>query len=110
MVKTITISGKSYDIKSSAFTLFAYKDKTGRDLIKDLQNLEVSLGGKEMDASEITPFLETILTLTYVLITEQNKGFKSYEEWLKDIDSMLEDNQWISDVLECAIAPIKGRI
>ena len=38
--KTIKISNQEYVIKSSAYTMFAYKDFTGRDLLNDVQSLK----------------------------------------------------------------------
>ena len=39
MEKIITISGKDFKIKSSAFTPFAYKNEIGRDLLSDINKI-----------------------------------------------------------------------
>ena len=39
MKKIITISGKEYTMKSSAYTQFKYKNDTGRRMLQDLQEL-----------------------------------------------------------------------
>ena len=120
MVKTIKIGDKEYNLKSSAFTMFAYKNETGRDFLQDLQELNTTvieinkLPKEEQDAAwlkELTPIFEKALKLAHIMILEQDKTFKSYEDWLKDLDSLFSDNMtWISDVIEVGIAPFLGRI
>lgn len=120
MVKTIKIGDKEYNLKSSAFTMFAYKNETGRDFLQDLQELNTTvieinkLPKEEQDAAwlkELTPIFEKALRLAHIMILEQDKTFKSYEDWLKDLDSLFSDNMtWLSDVIEVGIAPFLGRI
>lgn len=119
MVKTIKIGNKEYDLKSSAYTMFAYKDQMGRDLLKDLNDLnklQVKIGNlpkEEQDEAwlnEASGLVEKTLKLAYIMIKEQNKDFKEYTEWLKDIDGLLDDATWISQVLEVGISPFRGRL
>ena len=120
MVKTVKIGDKEYNLKSSAFTMFSYKNETGRDLLQDLEYLntrvlEISKLSKEEQNSawlkEMTPLFEKGLRLAHIMILEQDKSFKSYEDWLKDLDSLFSDNMsWLSEVIEVGIAPFLGRI
>ena len=120
MVKTVKIGSKEYNLKSSAFTMFSYKNETGRDLLKDLEQLNTTVSkinklSEEEQASawltEFTPIIEKALKITHIMIKEQDKSFMEYEEWLKDIDCLFNgEMSWITEVIEVAIAPFFGRI
>ena len=103
-MKTIKISGKNYDMKSSAYTQFAYKNKTGRSLLNDLQ----SLNG--VDATkQVEDLVDILLNVSYVMIEEANKDqVKNYEEFVKGIDDLFSDSTWINEVVELAIMPLSG--
>ena len=98
MVRTIKIGDKTYDLKSSAYTMFAYKDITGSDLLKDIKTLNEKK--KEIDKikdkmqwlEEIMPLMEKTLKLAHIMIKEQDPKFK-------------DDTTWILDVLEVGISP-----
>ena len=120
MVKTIKIGNTEYDMKSSAYTVFAYKDQMGRDLLADISTINDTYTriGKLPEAEqtsewlkEITGVIEIALKLAYIMIKEQNNQFKDYNEWLKEIDAITgTGNSWIQEVMELAIAPFLGRI
>jgi len=120
MVKTITIGSKEYNLKSSAFTMFSYKNQTGRDFLQDINSLndkvkEINKLPKEEQNSawlnEFSSIMEIALKLTHIMITEQDRTFKSYDEWLKELDNLMgEGNSWLQEVLEVGIAPFFGRI
>lgn len=120
MVKRIRIGSTEYDMKSSAYTVFAYKDQMGRDLLADISTIndkytEISKLPEEAQTgawlNEITGVIEIALKLAYIMIKEQNKQFKEYDEWLKEIDAITgTGNSWIQEVMELAIAPFLGRI
>ena len=70
MQKNITIDNKEYSIKSSAFTMFSYKNETGRDLLEDLNLINekfksISAKAKEEQSNEwmkeLTGILKNIL-------------------------------------------------
>ena len=44
------------------------------------------------------------------MIKEQDKSFKPYEEWLKDLDYLFDDINWIMEVLQLAMTPFQGRV
>ena len=120
MVKTIKIGSKEYDMKSSAYTVFAYKDEMGRDLLADIsyindKSTEINKLPEEAQTgawlNEITGVIEIALKLAYIMIKEQNKEFKPYKEWLQEVDAVTgEGNSWIQEVMELAISPFLGRI
>lgn len=112
MRKTITISGKEYQVKASAYTQFKYKDETGRRMLKDLQEI-----AKLQDANEeemiagLDDLTEVILKMAYVMIMEADASqVKSYEDFLKGIDNLYENTDWINDVIEVATSPISRGI
>ena len=119
MLKTVNIGKKDYVLKSSAYTIFAYKNETGRDLLVDLNSINEKyikiskLTEEEQNSAwmnEITGIIENTLKIAHIMIRENDKTFKEYKEWLKDIDELLENPNWIMEVLEVGIAPFRGRI
>ena len=112
MKKIITISGKEYTMKASAYTQFKYKNDTGRRMLQDLQEL-----AKLQDASQddmingLDDLTEIVLKMAYVMIEEADSSqVKSYEEFLKSIDSLYDNVEWISEVIELATSPISRGI
>lgn len=119
MLKTVNIGNKDYVLKSSAYTIFAYKNETGRDLLVDLNSINEKyikiskLTEEEQNSAwmnEVTGIIENSLKIAHIMIRENDKAFKEYKEWLKDIDELLENPNWIMEVLEVGIAPFRGRI
>ncbi len=119
MLKTIKIGSKNYDMKSSAWTPFKYKNEYGKDLLKEIGKLNKINGSinklpkEEQDTawlSEFSEILEMALRMAYTMITEQNKDFMSYQNWLEGIDDLFDDNTWISEVMELAMSTFRGRV
>lgn len=119
MQKNITIDNKEYSIKSSAFTMFSYKNETGRDLLEDLNLINekfksISAKAKEEQSNEwmkeLTGILKNILKLTYIMIKESDKDFKPYEDWLHDLDDLFSDTNWIKDVIITGMSPFSRRL
>ena len=120
MEKTIKISNQEYVIKSSAYTMFAYKDFTGRDLLNDVQSLknmyyEINkLPTKEerdnawMEKS--TSIIKMGLKMCYVMIKEKDKSFVSYEEWLESLDNLFDNTEWLMDTMEVAMSPFQRKL
>ena len=112
MRKIITISGKEYTMQSSAWTQFKYKNDTGRIMLQDLRDIS-----KLQDADEDTlingvdDLTEILLKMAYVMIEEADPNqVKSYDEFLKGINSLYEDSAWINDVVELATSPLSRGI
>lgn len=112
MRKVITISGKEYTMKSSAYTQFKYKDITGRRMLKDLQDLGKLQNAAEEEMIEgIDDLTEIILKMAFVMIEEaDSKQVSSYEEFLKSIDNLYENTDWMNEVIELATSPISRGI
>lgn len=112
MKKIITISGKEYTMKSSAYTQFKYKNDTGRRMLQDLQEL-----AKLQDASQddmingLDDLTEIVLKMAYVMIEEADSSqVKGYDEFLKSIENLYENTDWISEVISLATSPISRGI
>ena len=104
MKKIISIDGKEYTMKSSAYTQFAYKDMTGRSLLKDIQNIADIADKIETDMSVIDEITEPLLNISYVMIQEADPNqVKSKEEFYKSIESMYDNYDWINEVLSLVI-------
>lgn len=108
MKKIVNISGKEYTIKSSAYTQFKYKDETGRKMLKDLQDLAKLQDAKEDEMLDsLDELTEIILKMAYVMIEEADSTqVKSYEEFLKSIDNIYANTDWINTIVEVATSPI----
>lgn len=119
MIKNVKIGKEEYTLKSSAFTIFAYKDQTGRDLLSDINAINIkyseiaNLSEQEQNniwMNEITSIIEHTLKIAHIMIKEANSNFKDYNDWLKDLEELLENPNWIMEVLEVGIAPFQGRV
>ena len=109
MKKQVTISGKDYFMKSSAYTQFKYKDDTGRSLLTDLK--VISNHDAEDIANNVDDLLEMLLKMSYIMIQEADeKQVGTYNEFLKELDGLFDENNWISEVLELAISPLSRGI
>ena len=111
MKKIITIDGKEYEMKSSAYTQFAYKDMTGRSLLDDLKNL-VGLELKDdWDLSLLDKITVPLLDMAYTMMQEAgNCEYKTKEDFIKSIDNMYDDINWINEVVTLAINPISRQL
>lgn len=110
MKKIVTISGKEYNMKSSAFTQFKYKNDTGRSLMADITKLSEM---KDIDTNleSIDQLTETLLRIAYVMIEEADKNqVSSYEEFLKGIDGLFDEVDWINEVVELAASPLSRNL
>lgn len=108
MEKIINISGKDYHMKSSAFTQFAYKNHTGRSFLSDVQKLS---GITVDDLTNVDGLIELLLDVSYVMIKEADPTkFASEEDFLKSIDSLFDEPDWVEQVIALAITPISGNL
>ena len=111
MKKIINIDNKEYEMKSSAYTQFAYKNLTGRsfmDDIKKLMNLEIK---DEMELEVLDQITEPLLDMCFVMIQEANQEqAKTKEEFYKSIDSLYDNIDWIIDVIKLAVNPLSRQL
>lgn len=111
MKKQVTISGKDYFMKSSAYTQFKYKNDTGRGMLQDLQTFANSKDIESDLLNNVDNLTEIILKMAYIMIEEADSSqVLNYEEFLKSLDGMFDDTAWIESVLELAMSPISRGI
>lgn len=108
MKKTIKIDGKEYIAKSSAWTQFKYRNDTGRRMLNDLQEIAKLQNKSQDDQIEtVDELLEITLRMAYIMIQEADSNqVNSFDEFLKNIDGILDDLDWISDVIDLATSPL----
>lgn len=108
MEKIITISKKDYKMKASALTQFSYKNETGRSFLKDLQKL-TTIDVKDTDA--LDDITELVLKVAYVMVKEADKSqITNYEDFLRNIENLYDNIDWINEVLELACSPLSGQL
>lgn len=119
MVKTIYISGKPYDLKASVYTAFKYAETTGRDFLKDISRISLTIEKlNDMPEeergnawlNELMSLLDTILHLAYVMILESNPHFMGFDDWAKQLDDLFSSTDWIVDVLLIGMSPFQGKL
>lgn len=112
MKKIIKIGDKDYTLKASAYTQFKYRNDTGRKMLQDLQDL-TKLQDKPEDEmlGEIEDITEIVLKMAYVMIEEADPSqVSSYDEFLKSIESLYDNIDWINEVIELATSPLSRGI
>ena len=124
-MKKITICDKEYEIDCNAFTRFQYKKVFGRGIFSDIRilndfsekqdKLRKELNEKRMQKEEIEKqinscmmenlddFIDVIQRIAYILIYTANNKIVSFEEWLKGINKIELNANWISEVTELAV-------
>ena len=116
MKKIINIGNKELTLKSSAYTVLAYKEETGKNLLEDLQKIsELKISDDLTDEEQqkkllvnIAPFMEMLLKLIYVMYKEANKDAESFKDFCEGIDSLFDNVEWLQGVLELAVSPFSG--
>lgn len=108
MKKIITIGGKEYSMKSSAYTQFKYKNDTGRKLLSDIQSITKLEQIEENEVlGEMDDVIEILLRMAYVMIDEADPNqVESYEAFLKETDGLFDNQDWIMDVITLATSPL----
>lgn len=108
MRKVIKISGKEYSMKSSAYTQFKYKNDTGRKLLDDIQRIsKISQMSEDEQIGSMEDVIELLLHIAYIMIEEADaKQVTSFDDFLKDIDGLFDETDWINEVVELATSPI----
>lgn len=112
MKRIIKIGNKEYEMKSSAYTQFKYKNDTGRKLLKDLQSLTQLQDKEESETiASIDDLTDIVLRISYVMIEEADPSqVTTFEDFLKGIDGLFDDTEWINEVISLAVAPISRGI
>ena len=112
MKRIIKIGNKEYEMKSSAYTQFKYKNDTGRKLLEDLQNLTQLQNKEEAEMiASIDDLTDIVLRISYVMIEEADPSqVTTFEDFLKGIDGLFDNTEWINEVISLAVAPISRGI
>lgn len=121
METIIKISGKEMKLKSSAYTIFAYQNEFNRDMLDDVAKIQkiakeikaidkTSVNYGEQCLKLIMPVIKVVMQLLYITAKEANISITNYQTFLKGIDNLFEDFSWFQGVLECSLAPFKGRV
>jgi len=112
MKRIIKIGNKEYEMKSSAYTQFKYKNDTGRKLLKDLQDLTQLQDKEESEMiTSIDDLTDIVLRISYVMIEEADPSqVTTFEDFLKGIDGLFDNTEWINEVISLAVAPISRGI
>lgn len=112
MKRIIKIGNKEYEMKSSAYTQFKYKNDTGRKLLKDLQDLTQLQDKEESEMiTSIDDLTDIVLRISYVMIEEADPNqVTTFEDFLKGIDGLFDNTNWINEVISLAVAPISRGI
>ena len=109
MKKIINLGGKDYTMQSSALTQFKYRDMTGRKLMQDIEKIKDLKDNEDNILSGLDDFIEIVLKIAYVMIVESDsKQVGSFEDFLKGIENLFEDTNWVEEVIELALTPISG--
>lgn len=89
MKQNIEIDGKQIAFRASAAIPRIYRMKFHRDIYKDLQALEKSIGGNSEDVSSLDMFsLEMFENIAYVMAKHADNSIPdSPEEWLDNFNT-----------------------
>ena len=89
MVKQIEIDGKQVAFKASAAIPRIYRIKFGRDIYKDLRQLEKAVGDNKEEASGLDTFsLEMFENIAYIMAKHADPGIPDTpEEWLDEFNT-----------------------
>lgn len=124
MRKIIRIGSKDFEMQSSAYTQFKYKDETGRSLVKDLITLAdkyKDLANKDFGNSELQDiinqwddldeFLMMTLKIAFIMTHEADSNQASnFETFLKQVDGYMDNINWFGEVVELALSPLSGQV
>lgn len=89
MVKELLIDGRQVPFKASAAIPRIYRIKFGRDIYKDLRELEKTVGDNKEEASSLDTFsLEMFENIAYIMAKHADPSVpNSPEEWLDEFNT-----------------------
>jgi len=113
-MEIVKIGDNDFKMQSSAYTQFAYKNKTGRSLLNDMQQLikfSDELQNREVMLDDLDPMTELLLNVAYVMIEEADKTqVTDYDSFLKSIPTLYDDMDWIYKVIKLGCSPISRQL
>ena len=110
MESKLNICGKEYEAKASFLTIEKFYRNFGKDFADALTNLNKQLTDLEniKETYDYIKFFGAIgvdaTRLAYVMILEKDPTFKSYEDWLGELDGIFDDITWVSDVIKLGMS------
>ena len=116
MKKTIKIGKQEFQMASSAYTQFKYKNDTGRSLMQDVEDFQTKYANLmsnngEVLLSQIDDIVELALRLAYTMANEaDDPKARSFESFLKGLDDYYDNPSWLNEVVELATSPLRGAI
>lgn len=113
MKKIIKIGSKEYTMAASALTQFTYKDETGKSFLQDLKEL-AKIANKNIDLEDLDTLDKInnlILPVVYIMIKEADPNqITDYKSFLKGIDNLYDDCEWIGEAILLACSPISRQL
>ncbi len=82
MERKITIGNKELRLRSSLFTIIAYKNEFGTDLFQDVSKMDIK--DEEGNTPDISMVVRTLFQVIYILNKPFNKA--AFDEFLMDFD------------------------
>ena len=81
MERKILIGNKEIRLKSSLFTMIAYKNQFGTDLFQDVSKMDVK---EDKETQDVSSVIQVLFQIIYIL----NKPFNdvSFDEFLNEFD------------------------
>ena len=121
MEKKIKIGSKEFNMSSSAYTQFKYKNDTGRSLMADLvgcqEKYKLLLDEKNITTdslefmNELDDLMNMVLRIAYIMTNEADKNqAQTFEDFLKQTDNYFGDLSWLNEVVELATSPFSRGI
>lgn len=126
MIKQVKIGEVEYVLNSNAYTRFLYKKLFGKGILEDVQVItqfamevqeekdkldKTKLSEEEKNAelgvfalSRLDGYMDVLLQLTYTFIKCNDESFMPYEDWLKTIDRINPNDDWVSEVTELSVS------
>ena len=95
MERKILIGDKEIRLKSSLFTMIAYKNQFGTDLFQDVSKMDI----KEEENADVSGVIQTLFQIIYIL----NKPFNdvSFDEFLNEFDfDILTDTEALTKSMQ----------
>lgn len=95
MERKILIGNKEIRLKSSLFTMIAYKNQFGTDLFQDVSKMDI----KEGENADVSGVIQTLFQIIYIL----NKPFNdvSFDEFLNEFDfDILTDTEALTKSMQ----------
>ena len=99
--KTITVSGKEVKFKASAALPRLYRNMFGRDVLKDMETLEIAVNENDPESSQMPiASLEIFENVAYVMAKHADPSIpQSIDEWLEQFD-MFSIYEILPEILE----------